>query len=142
MRKEYNEVLVELMGFCYLLHDSVARGREGHAVAEARLGEHAQLRAALLATRPALDAAAHDELALEALVLLHVALEELVAQIILRAPASRGQELTGEPAAAARAIVARRVEHFCLKQFSGVIRLVAAIRANRRRAVDDAAHCY
>ena len=123
-----------------LLHHHLASGRQGVGIAEARLGKHAQFGAALLATRAALDAAAHGELALEALVLPHVALEELVSEVVLSASHRPRQILTKEPAPRRRALDAGRVNHAGLEAVGGLIRLASARRVLHGVTRDDAAH--
>ena len=91
-------VIARVRAQIVLVHDCHSGSRHGSAVTAGRLAAQAQLGAARLAALAGRDrAAAERELALEARILLHIAVQHLGAKAILRARRSAGDELEAAP---------------------------------------------
>ena len=94
----------------------------------------------MLSTRPSLDAAADSKLPLKALILSHISLEKLVAQIVLRAAHCHGNELAGAPTERPRTLGTRGIDHWGLELVRSVICLAHTGRVLHGVTGDDTAH--
>ena len=94
----------------------------------------------MLSTRPSLDAAADSKLPLKALILTHISLEKLVAQIVLSTTHCHGNELAGAPTERPRTLGTRGIDHWGLELVRSVICLAHTGRVLHGVTGNDTTH--